>query len=80
MTPSHGALENRDVPYTNNISERSIRMSKMILKVSNGFRSKWGADMFGAVRSVINTGGLHDLSPYESILAALEGRSVINPT
>ncbi len=73
-------MKNRDVPYTNNISERSIRMSKMILKVSNGFRSQWGADMFGAVRSVINTGGLHDLSPYESILATLEGRSIINPT
>ena len=35
--------------------------------------------MFGAVRSVINTGGLHGLSPYESILATVEGRSIINP-
>lgn len=45
-------LADRDVPYTNNVSERSIRMSKMFLKVTNGFRSVWGADMFGAVRSV----------------------------
>ncbi len=55
-------------------------MSKMFLKVTNGFRSQWGADMFGAVRSVINTGRLHGLSPYESIVATLDdGRSMINP-
>ena len=73
-------MKNRDVPYTNNVSERAIRMSKMFLKVTNGFRSQWGADMFSAVRSVINTGSLHGLSPYESILATIEGRSIINPT
>lgn len=70
-------MKNRDVPYTNNVSERAIRMSKMFLKVTNGFRSQWGADMFGAVRSVINTGSLHGLSPYESILATIEGRCII---
>ncbi len=70
-------LADRNVPYTNNVSERSIRMSKMFLKVTNGFRSVWGADMFGAVRSVINTGKIHGLSPYESIVATLEGRSII---
>lgn len=70
-------MKNRDVPYTNNVSERAIRMSKTFLKVTNGFRSQWGADVFGAVRSVINTGRLHGLSPYESILVTIEGRSII---
>lgn len=73
-------MTNREVPYTNNVSERSIRMSKIFLKVTNGFRSVWGADMFAAVRSVINTGKIHGLSTYESIVAILEERNIIlNP-
>ena len=72
-------VTNRDVPYTNNVSERAIRMSKTFLKVTNGFRSQWGAQMYAAVRSVINTGKLNGLTALESIVATLEGRSIINP-
>ncbi len=72
-------VTNREVPYTNNVSERSIRMSKTFLKVTNGFRSEWGADMFAAVRSVINTGKLNGLSAFESIVAVIENRGIISP-
>ena len=54
-------------------------MSKTFLKVTNGFRSQWGAHMYAAVRSVINTGKLNDMTALESIAATLEGRSIINP-
>ena len=34
-------MTNRDVPATNNISEREIRPSVVFRKVTNGFRSNW---------------------------------------
>ena len=34
---------NRNVPGTNNVSERHPRPSVIFRKVTNGFRSKWGA-------------------------------------
>jgi transposase len=36
-------LTNRDVRATNNIPEREIRPSVISRKVTNGFRSDWGA-------------------------------------
>jgi hypothetical protein len=36
--------------------EQAIRMSTVFRKVTNGFRSEWGRDLFAAVRSVVNTG------------------------
>lgn len=44
------------VPPTNNGSERDIRPSTIFRKVTNGFRSQWGADLYAAVRSTLNTG------------------------
>ncbi len=35
-------VTNRDVPYTNNISERNLRPSVIFRKVTNGFRCEWG--------------------------------------
>ena len=35
-------VTNRDVPYTNNVSERNRRPSVIVRKVTNGFRCDWG--------------------------------------
>jgi transposase len=45
----------RDVPATNNVSERALRPSVIFRKVTNGFRSEWGADTYAAFRSVVST-------------------------
>jgi transposase len=48
-------MTNRDVPYTNNISERHLRPSVIFRKVTNGFRCDWGAETYAAFRSVVST-------------------------
>ena len=59
------------MPPTNNSSEQAIRMSTVFRKVTNGFRSDWGRDLFAAVRSVVNTGKRHGLSAFQAIQKAL---------
>ena len=47
-----------------------MRMSTVFRKVTNGFRSEWGRDLFAAVRSVVNTGKRQGLSAYQAIQKA----------
>ena len=64
-------LDDAAIPPTNNSSEQAIRMSTVFRKVTNGFRSDWGRDLFAAVRSVVNTGKRQGLSAYQAIRKAL---------
>jgi transposase len=59
----------RDVPYTNNASERALRPSVIFRKVTGGFRSVWGAKT--AAASVIATGRLHGKSALQALADAL---------
>jgi transposase len=64
-------LEDGTIPPTNNSSEQAIRMSTVFRKVTNGFRSDWGRDLFAAVRSVVNTGKRQGLAAFQAIQKAL---------
>jgi transposase len=57
----------RDVPYTNNGSERALRMSVIFRKVTGCFRSTWGAQFYAATVSVIATSTLHGKSALQAI-------------
>ena len=46
-------------------------MSTIFRKVTNGFRSDWGRNLFASVRSVVNTGKRQGLSAFQSIKKAL---------
>ncbi len=70
-------VTDRDVPYTNNASERALRPSVVFRKVTNGFRSVWGADLFAGARSVIDTGRHQALTPFQAIRNTLDARSVV---
>jgi transposase len=69
----------RDVPPTNNVSERALRPSVIFRKVTNGFRSNWGAAVYTDIRSVIATGKLNGRTALASIRETLAGTSVLKP-
>lgn len=69
----------RDVPYTNNACERALRPSVIFRKVTNGFRSKWGAKVYAAAATVIATGRLHGLTALDALRAALSGTPIMRP-
>ena len=64
-------LENPMIEPTNNSSEQALRFSVIFRKITNGFRSDWGKELFSYVRSIINTGKRQGLSAVESIRIAL---------
>ena len=67
----------KDVPPTNNISERRLRPSVIFRKVTNGFRSAWGAQGYAAACSVIATGTLRGLTAFAAIRTCLAGGTVL---
>ena len=64
-------LDDPTIPPTNNASEQALRWSVIFRKITNGFRSNWGRDLFAMIRSIVNTGRRHGLSTFEAILVAL---------
>jgi transposase len=64
-----------DVPFTNNLAERDIRMPKLKQKVSGCFRTEDGAAKFARIRGFISTVKKKGKNIMEGITAALQGES-----
>jgi len=58
---------NAEIDATNNRAERGIRKAVIIRKISNGNRSKKGADIFGVLLSIVETLKLQGKNPLKEM-------------
>ena len=62
-------LRIEEVPFTNNQAEQSIRMTKVKMKVSGGFRSQNGARIFARIRGAFSTFKKRGLKLFDELKA-----------
>ena len=72
-------LDHPELPADNNGSERGLRPTATYRKVTGGFRSNWGAELFAGVRSVIGTAARRGVGAYQAIQQTLRGQAVTYP-
>jgi len=67
-------LPHRAIPPTNNGSEQALRPCVVFRKVTNCFRSRWGALLYADIRSVLETARRRAISPLHAIRLTLDGQ------
>jgi transposase len=67
-------MTRRDVPFTNNVSERHLRPSVIFRKVTNCFRCEWAPETYAAFRSVVSTAKANGASVYDTIRFVLSAK------
>ena len=60
-------LDNPDVPYDNNASERAVRPAKTKQKVAGLFRTLLGAEAYAVIHSIIDTAKKQAVSPFNEL-------------
>jgi transposase len=72
-------LDHPEVGADNNSSERELRPTATYRKVTGGFRSDWGPDLYAGFRSVVGTAARRGIGAYQAIKMILQGKSVLAP-
>ena len=65
------------VPFTNNLAERDLRMTKVKLKISGCFRSVTGAEIYCRIRSYLSTARKNSVAAFDAIVNAFQGQPFI---
>ena len=73
-------VTHRDLPPTNNGSEQAIRPCVTFRKVTNCFRSEWGAKLYADIRSVLETARRRAIDPLCAIRVTLNGQPLLAET
>ena len=71
-------VTNREITATNNGSERALRPCAIYRKITNGFRSQWGAALYADIRSVVETARRRSIRAIDAIRLTLEGTPIPN--
>lgn len=74
-----GFVTNRDLSATNNGSERALRPCAVYRKITNGFRSEWGAALYADIRSVVETARRQSIRTIDAIRITLAGDPLQTP-
>ena len=72
-------MTNRDIEPTNNGSERALRPCAVYRKITNGFRSEWGAKLYADIRSVVETARRRGVRALEAIRLTLASEPLAIP-
>jgi transposase len=72
-------MTNRGLEATNNGSERALRPCAVYRKITNGFRSEWGAKFYADIRSVVETARRRAVRAIHAIRLTLRGQPIPCP-
>jgi len=67
-------MEHSRVPFTNDLTERDVRMTKVQQKISGCFRSMDGALMFCRIRGYLSTCRKQGLSASDALVLVFAGK------
>ena len=67
-------LTDREASPTNNGSEQALRPCVIFRKITNGFRSAWGADLYADVRSVLESARRRGVGILHALRLTLDGQ------